>query len=122
MADCYRKVATSPPGATHPIQWVGNTRLDPLLPPASKVRRATEAEAAIGGLRDPAISFSKLPDLDRYGDSLNLVLATVLDRDPTAEATLSNVGRSECNGFSETTLLQARRYICMLVGISWGET
>ena len=121
MANCYRNVATAPPGATHPIQWIGNTRLDPLLPPASKVRRATEAAAAIGGLRDPAISVSKLPDLDRYGDSLNLVLAKVLDRDPTAEAALSNMTQSECSGFSEATILQSRRYLCMLVGCSWGE-
>ena len=114
-------MATTPPGATHPIQWIGNTRLDPLLPPASKVRRATEAAAAIGGLRDPAISLSKLPALDQYGDSLNLVLAKVLDRDPTAEAVLAKVARSNCEGFSEATIVQSRRYLCMLVGCSWGE-
>ena len=121
MANCYRKVATEPPGATHPIQWIGNSRVDPLLPPASKIRRATEAAAAIGGLRDPAISVSKLPDLDKYGDGLNLVLAKVLDRDPTAESTLSNIAQSACEGFSENTIIQARRYISMLVGIPWGD-
>ena len=119
MANCYHKVATSPPGATHPIQWIGNNRVDPLLPPACKIRRATEAEAAIGGLRDPAISVSKLPDLDKYGDSLNLVLAKFLDRDPSAVATLSSVTQGNCEGFSESTILLARRYVCMLVGIPW---
>ena len=98
MANCYCKVATAPPGATHPIQWVGNNRLEPLLPPACKVRRAREAEAAIGGLGDPAISLSKLPDLDRYGDILNLVLAKVLDEDPNAESTLLSVPQEESGG------------------------
>ena len=88
-------MATTPPGATHPIQWIGNNRLDPLLPPSCKVRRAQEAEAAIGGLRDPAISLSKLSDLDRYGDILNLVLAKMLDRDPTAASTLLGVPHGE---------------------------
>ena len=91
MAKCYCTVATTPPGVTQPIQWTGSTRLDPLQPPACKVRRAQEAEAAIGGLGDPAISLRKLPDLEKFGGILNLVLAKMLDRGPTAEATLLSI-------------------------------
>ena len=99
MASCYRQVATTPPGATQPIQWIGNSRIDPLLPPACKVRRAQEAYAAIGGLRDPAVSLKKLPDLGTYGNILNLALAKVLDRDRTAEDALVSVRQGKCEGF-----------------------
>ena len=104
-------------GATHPIQWVGNNRLDPLQPPACKPRRAQEAKAAVGGLRDPALPLDKLPDLDTYGYILNLALAKVLDRDPDAEATLLSVLQVECKGFSEDTIFRARQCLCKLVGI-----
>ena len=44
-------------GVTHPTQWVGSNRLDPLQPLACKTRRAGEAKAAICGLMGPISIF-----------------------------------------------------------------